>query len=44
MHQHQSVEDDIKLQRLVIAMRDELEKKKGIYGEDKLQILQNAID
>ena len=25
-------------------MRDELEKKKEIYGEDKLQVLQHAID
>jgi hypothetical protein len=36
---HPSIEDDLNLQKLVLAMRNELENKKGVYGEDKLQIL-----
>ena len=39
----QLLEDDVKIQKLVFAMRDELEKKKDIYGEEKLEVIQNAI-
>ena len=38
------LEDDVKLQKLMFAMRKELEKKKEVYGDEKLQVLQNAID
>jgi len=30
------LEDDVEIQKLIFAMRDELEKKKEVYGEEKL--------
>lgn len=44
MNQRPALEDDTKLQNLIFAMRDEIEQKKEIYGDERLQVLQNAID
>ena len=33
------LEDDVKIQKLVFAMKDELERKKEVYGEEKLKVL-----